>query len=171
MARLVSQFIERARTAARAIKTEAEASGEKISLSRAYERFAKANGYRTWNAMRASMESVEQIIDTVIPVTTPNMHWIFPMGPVEKWAFTTQSDDVTLRKMIYDDLGPEAARFGLAKMFPLGTASTEIERRLNASNSDDGKTGVLRRIADDVTRFVRDALVLDQLGGETLVPS
>lgn len=177
MAKLVSQFIDRARTAARAIKAQAEASGEKISLSQSYERFAKTNGYRTWNAMRSSMESVERVIDTAnslnTPVTSdlPRFLLYYSLSPVAIWAFTKEPDDVTLRTMVYDDLDHKAARYGLAKMFPKGTAASEIERRLDASDRSDAKESVLRRLADDVIKFVRDAAVWELVGGNPLYTS
>jgi hypothetical protein len=65
MAKPVSPGIESARSSARAIKARAQAAGEKMSLSHAYEKLAKENGFRTWNAMKASLEAVETFQSSV----------------------------------------------------------------------------------------------------------
>ena len=51
------------------------------------------------------------------------------LGPVEIWALSTTAEDVSLRRTLYERVGPQRARALLAARFPAGTAVPEIETR------------------------------------------
>lgn len=154
-----SVFIENARTIARAIKTSAEEAGEALSLSQAYERYAKSHGFRTWGAMRAAATG-GQTIQTPIKVREPlHVHGNPPLRPIELWAFTTKADDVLLRTRLYEKLDGRVARFWLAKIFPTGSASDEILRRVEAYQPQD-KT-IVDQIIDQVACEIEDQPVID----------
>jgi intracellular multiplication protein IcmB len=59
-----------------------------------------------------------------------DQHIINTLGPIELWALSTSSEDVTLRTYLYDNLGAANGRETLAKFFPGGTARHEIRRRV-----------------------------------------
>lgn len=52
------------------------------------------------------------------------------LGPIELWAFNTTSEDSLLRNKLYIQLGPAEARRVLATIFPSGSATKYIEKRL-----------------------------------------
>lgn len=60
MTRQTSEFTEKCRTRARAVKVRLDAMGKPVSLAQAYEVIAAEDGFRTWAAMKATvnMESV-----------------------------------------------------------------------------------------------------------------
>ena len=51
------------------------------------------------------------------------------LGPVELWAFSTTPDDVALRSGLYKAVGFSEGLRRLSRVFPLGSAKKEIERR------------------------------------------
>lgn len=51
-------------------------------------------------------------------------------GPIELWALTTTSDDVSIRDRLYHIIGPSEARRLLGNVFPSGSASGYIEKRV-----------------------------------------
>lgn len=55
-----SKSIETSRTRAREIKRSMESVGTPIKLQQAYELLAKESGFRTWAAMKASVEAAEK---------------------------------------------------------------------------------------------------------------
>lgn len=59
------------------------------------------------------------------------------LGPIELWAFSTSSEDVSIRNRLYSLLGAARARQMLASKFPGGSARNEIRRRV-LSNSEKG---------------------------------
>lgn len=70
MTRQVSDFIERCRTRARAIKAKHEEMGSTIPLTHAYELLAASTGYRTWAAMRSAGEARATSSEPVAPLVT-----------------------------------------------------------------------------------------------------
>jgi intracellular multiplication protein IcmB len=61
------------------------------------------------------------------------------IGPMELWAFNTTAEDVRIRNSLYEQLGAEKARKVLAKVYPNGTATKDIEKRLaNIQSSSSG---------------------------------
>jgi intracellular multiplication protein IcmB len=51
------------------------------------------------------------------------------LGPIELWALSTTPDDAALRNRLYEAVGFREALRRLAKVFPMGSAQKEIERR------------------------------------------
>ena len=56
------------------------------------------------------------------------------ISPVELWALTTTTEDVSIRSLLYDLVGAVKARQLLAQRFPLGTASDEINERIKLNS-------------------------------------
>ncbi len=57
-------------------------------------------------------------------------HLINTMGPIELWAVSTSSEDVSIRNRLYGRIGAGRARQMLAATFPGGSARNEIKRRI-----------------------------------------
>ena len=70
------------------------------------------------------------------------------LGPVEIWALCTTSEDVTLRRNLYEILGPRLARKILARRFPGGSAKSEIEDRIARMSEIGGNLSLEQQ--DDV---------------------
>jgi len=51
------------------------------------------------------------------------------LGPIELWALSTTPGDTGVRNRLYDRVGFSEGLRRLAKVFPAGSALTEIERR------------------------------------------
>lgn len=66
-------------------------------------------------------------------------HLINTLGPIELWALSTSSEDVAIRRRLYDVLGASRARQILAANFPGGSARSEIKRRILMRGEDKGK--------------------------------
>jgi len=66
-------------------------------------------------------------------------HLYNTLGPIELWALSTSSEDVSIRTRLYDRLGAHRARQMLAANFPGGSARGEIKRRIIAF-ADKGET-------------------------------
>lgn len=60
------------------------------------------------------------------------------LGPVELWAFSTTVEDAMVRNALYKNIGPKEARRVLATLFPNGTVTKLIEKRLNKLREDKG---------------------------------
>jgi len=80
------------------------------------------------------------------------------LGPVELWAFNTTADDVKIRNSLYRKIGPKEARRVLSNIFPDGTASKTIEKRLSEVKEESGvigekaHMGVLDQLIDDILK-------------------
>lgn len=57
-------------------------------------------------------------------------HLINTLGPVELWALSTSTEDVSIRSRLYEQIGAGRARQILAANFPGGSARSEIKRRI-----------------------------------------
>lgn len=81
---------------------------------------------------------------------------ILTLGPAELWAFSTTAEDVALRSILYESIGPKAARRVLAVRFPGGSARAEIEARLlkleerGERLDDSGRGNVIQMLADEL---------------------
>ncbi len=78
------------------------------------------------------------------------------IGPVELWAFSTTSEDMSLRNKLYKQLGPAEARRVLANLFPTGSVHQRIEDRM--SSLAEGDTGM---ITEEQRNGMIDQLILD----------
>lgn len=78
------------------------------------------------------------------------------LGPVELWAFSTTSEDATVRNHLYRHLGPSEARRLLAALFPNGSIAKELENRLNSMKEKVGlieeemKESILEQLLNDI---------------------
>lgn len=60
------------------------------------------------------------------------------VGPIELWAFSTTVEDANIRNQLYKRMGPIKARSVLATLFPSGTITKLVEKRLNALKEQHG---------------------------------
>lgn len=93
---------------------------------------------------------------------------VLTLGPAELWAFSTTAEDVALRAMLYEGIGPKLARRVLATRFPGGSAKAEIEARMarleeRGERLDDAGRGNI--IADLAEELKRQAYTLSELEG------
>jgi len=77
------------------------------------------------------------------------------LGPRELWAFSTTPGDTGLRNRLYDRLGSSEALKRLARVFPGGSAQSEINRRkderLRRGEQDArAATGVIDELASEL---------------------
>ena len=78
------------------------------------------------------------------------------LGPIELWAFSTSSEDVSIRNRLYALLGAARARQMLAMKFPGGSARNEIRRRVLANSEKGGDSkqamisGVIEKIVEEI---------------------
>jgi intracellular multiplication protein IcmB len=89
-------------------------------------------------------------------------HLYNTLGPIELWALSTSSEDVSIRNRLYTKLGAGRARQMLASTFPGGSARNEIRRRV-LSRSETGDTrgamisAVLEEIVDEMVEASKKA--------------
>lgn len=76
------------------------------------------------------------------------------IGGQSLWAFSTTTEDVTIRNHLYQRLGPSEALRRLARRFPGGSAKAEVERRRrqveDRSDSDEEVVNVILEIANEL---------------------
>ena len=72
------------------------------------------------------------------------------------WAFSTTTEDVSIRNNLYRRMEPSEALRRLAARFPGGSAKAEVERRrrlvADESNADDEITNVITELANELAR-------------------
>ncbi len=95
-------------------------------------------------------------------------HLINTLGPIELWALSTSSEDVTIRSKLYGILGAGNARKILAANFPGGSARSEIKRRIlmRSEKSRSGgdldksaaKSEVIKEIVSELTEAAKSKL-------------
>ncbi len=82
-------------------------------------------------------------------------HLYNTLGPIELWALSTSSEDVSIRTRLYEQLGAHRARQMLAANFPGGSARGEIKRRI-MSSADKGErrsealSAIITQIVDEL---------------------
>lgn len=86
------------------------------------------------------------------------------LGPAEIWAFSTTTEDVALRRILYESVGPRIARKLLSRRFPSGSAKSEIEARIarqeeRGERLDDDQRDDL--ISDFANELAQQALTLE----------
>ncbi len=78
------------------------------------------------------------------------------IGPIELWAFSTTVEDANIRNQLYKRIGPIEARRILATLFPSGTVTKLVEKRLNTLKEEHGiitdreKISVVDKIVEDI---------------------
>lgn len=60
------------------------------------------------------------------------------IGPIELWAFSTTTEDASIRNKLYRRLGPSEARKILARLYPEGTVKPVVEERLTRMQEEEG---------------------------------
>lgn len=86
------------------------------------------------------------------------------LGPIELWAFSTTVEDANVRNQLYRYLGPTKARQLLAKLFPSGTVTKEIQERLEKIKEEEGL------ISEEVSTGVINGLVEEMLEAYSMNP-
>ena len=78
------------------------------------------------------------------------------IGGQPLWAFSTTTEDVAIRTILYQRLGPSEALRRLAARFPGGSAKAEVERRrrnvTDQSAVDDDLVNVIHEIANEIAQ-------------------
>lgn len=78
------------------------------------------------------------------------------LGPIELWAFSTTSEDASVRNQLYRQIGPSEARRFLAALFPNGSVTKEISERLNMLKEevglieDEGRISVIDQFVNEI---------------------
>lgn len=91
-------------------------------------------------------------------------HLVNTLGPIELWAFSTSSEDVALRRRLYDQLGASVGRQVLATRFPSGSARPEIQRRLNAKlEAGETQNAALSLVIDEIANELISAITAEPL--------
>ena len=60
------------------------------------------------------------------------------LGPVELWAFSTTTEDASMRDKLYQTLGPAEARRILANVFSGGSIKGLVGKRMAAIKEEKG---------------------------------
>lgn len=79
------------------------------------------------------------------------------LGPIELWAFSTTVEDALVRNALYKAISPVETRQVLARLFPSGTVTKEIEKRLNQLREEKGVISA-NDSASEVEKLVADIL-------------
>jgi intracellular multiplication protein IcmB len=78
------------------------------------------------------------------------------IGGQPLWAFSTTSEDVSIRNNLYRRMEPSEALRRLAARFPGGSAKAEVERRrrlvADESAPEDEITNVITELANELAR-------------------
>ena len=72
------------------------------------------------------------------------------IGPQSLWAFSTTTEDVTIRNKLYLSLGPSEALRRLAARFPGGSAKPEVERRRRAVEDEQDSDEIVTNVVYDI---------------------
>lgn len=82
------------------------------------------------------------------------------LGPVELWAFSTTAEDYYLRTILYQRIGPQESRRVLARVFPSGTATSYLAKKVKVireqstdeSAEEVNTTGLVNELAEIIIR-------------------
>lgn len=96
-------------------------------------------------------------------------HLLNTLGPIELWALSTSSEDVSIRSRLYSRLGAGRARQMLAANFPGGTARGEIKRRvMMLAEKGEIRSAAISQVIEDIVNELIEASVskLDRIPDE-----
>lgn len=80
------------------------------------------------------------------------------LGPIELWAVSTSSEDVSIRTRLYQKLGASRARQMLASSYPGGSARNDIRRRvLLKSESGDSRSAMISEVIEEIVEELVEA--------------
>lgn len=80
------------------------------------------------------------------------------LGPAELWAFSTTAEDVALRSLLYEAIGPRLTRQVLARRFPGGSAKSEIEAQVARMEESgqridkEGRVDIIGNLVEDLKK-------------------
>jgi intracellular multiplication protein IcmB len=78
-------------------------------------------------------------------------HLLNTLGPIELWALSTSSEDVSIRNRLYQKLGAGRARQMLAVNFPGGSARGEIKRRvMMLAEQGELRSAAVSHVVDEI---------------------
>lgn len=78
------------------------------------------------------------------------------LGPIELWALNTSAEDVAIRNILYQKIGPRSTRRLLAQQFPSGSATKALEDRYATFKEEEGflddtsKDSVMKQMMDEL---------------------
>lgn len=82
------------------------------------------------------------------------------LGPIEIWALSTSTEDVSIRNKLYTKLGASRARQVLAHAYPGGSARSEIRRRVLAKSEDGDIRATL--ISSVINEIIEELMMIEQ---------
>lgn len=80
------------------------------------------------------------------------------IGPQPLWAFSTTTEDVTIRNALYKIVGPSEALRRLASRFPSGSAKAEVERRRRQVDDQSDSDAKLINVTQEIISELVEAL-------------
>lgn len=90
-------------------------------------------------------------------------HLYNTLGPIELWALSTSSEDVSIRNRVYLKLGASRGRQMLAASYPGGSARNEIRRRVLAkSEGGQSRSAMISAVIEEIVQEIVDASKLAQ---------
>lgn len=78
------------------------------------------------------------------------------LGPIELWAFSTTTEDASIRNILYQKLGPQEARRRLSLRFPNGSAQDEVERRIERDSHNQDNVSVDKKGLSVIMGIVKE---------------
>ncbi len=85
-------------------------------------------------------------------------HLLNTLGPIELWALSTSSEDVSIRTRLYQKLGASRARQMLAANFPGGSARGEIKRRvMMLAEKGEVRSAAVSQVVNEIVNELVDA--------------
>lgn len=131
---------------AQAIKKTAEIFG--LSQTGIYALKTRVHGPREGGATFLALFATKSGLNTQLLTST--------IGPIELWAFSTTAEDANIRNQLYKLVGPTEARRILGTIFPTGSVTSLIEKRLTTLReeheliTDEATMSVIDKIVDDI---------------------
>lgn len=80
---------------------------------------------------------------------------VFPLPPIFLWAFSSTSDDVTVRRRLVERLGYLNALLTLSKQFAGGSAESRLEELKN-KHSDQPPDVVMNIFIDELESYYHE---------------
>lgn len=80
------------------------------------------------------------------------------LAPEEMWAYSTTAEDRRIRDTLYEKFDPSVVRRALARMFPGGTATDEIERRRAKIDETGERVDLIEAIIVEMEEMARSMI-------------
>jgi intracellular multiplication protein IcmB len=136
---------------AQTIKRSAEIFG--LSETAQYALKARVHGPKEGGATFLAQFATKKGMNTQLLTNT--------IGPIELWAFSTTTEDASLRNKLYKRLGPGEARRVLARLYPTGSVRPVIEKRLADLKEETGfiedvsAMGIIDQLVEEIIENCR----------------